>query len=1006
MTILFLRRNGMPVDFLTDAERERWECFPDAIPQDDLYVFFLLSAEDTREVRRQRDPQNRLGYALQLCILRYLGFVPDDLQATPHEVVTFVSEQLEIDPHVLPFYASRRRTQTDHQLHVQAYLKFRRATPLDFYALHTWLVERALEHDKPTLLLQLACEKLYREKIVRPGVTRLERLVATARDQAHDETFHRLTPLLTEERKAFLAGLLTPDPQTGRTRLSWLRQEAVSHVASQIIATLHKIAFLHDTGVPQWDLASLNPNRAKWLAQIGWKSTNQHLQRMPPLRRYPVLVAFLQQALLHHTDVVVELFDQCVWGCHSEARQELEEFRKAIARSTNEKLKLFRDLGYVLLDDEIEDPDVRAVSFERVPKKVLQAAIDETQDLIRPRPDDAIDFFGKRYSYLRQFVPLFLQTLTLRAQGPDDTVLRAVEVIRDLDRVPTRRPVPKNAPLALVTDAWRPYIREPDGEISRRYYELCTLWHLRSALRSGRIWVEHSRRYADPDTYLIPPAEWPSRRLEVIRQTGTPSDGLKRLEAREAELEACMAQVEKLLARKDSHIRVEDDELILSPLAADKRPASAEVLEDLITARLPQVELSELLIEVDAWTHFSDHFVHAAHTDTLRPTLLPHLYASILAHACNFGLEQMAHSTDVSYQQLAWCTTWYMREETLETAFTTLVNYHHKLPFSQVWGSGILSSSDGQRLPVSGKNRHAHAFPPTLGYGQGLTFYSWTSDQLSQYGSKPVIITARDATYVLDAILGNETELAILEHTTDTAGATEIIFALFDLLGLRFTPRLRDIGSRRLYRSGTIDLHNYPRLHPHITGRINRQRVLDWWDAMLRVTGSMKLGHVTASLLVQRLQAYPQQNALAQALQEYGRLVRTLHVLRWYANNEDRRRVMRQLNKGEALHDLRAYLMIANKGHLRRKRGDELVNQASCLNLVTNAVILWNTVYMAEAVAQLKREGYPVNESDLAHIWPSRYEHINVYGRYHFNIEEARRRKGLRPLRHSGSAIS
>ena len=79
----------------------------------------------------------------------------------------------------------------------------------------------------------------------------------------------------------------------------------------------------------QWDLASLNPNRAKWLAQIGWKSTNQYLQRMPPQRRYPVLVAFLQQALLHHTDVAVELFDQCLWGCHSEAKQELEEFRNS-----------------------------------------------------------------------------------------------------------------------------------------------------------------------------------------------------------------------------------------------------------------------------------------------------------------------------------------------------------------------------------------------------------------------------------------------------------------------------------------------------------------------------------------------------------------------------------------------------------------------------------------------------------------------------------------------------
>jgi TnpA family transposase len=629
----------------------------------------------------------------------------------------------------------------------------------------------------------------------------------------------------------------------------------------------------------------------------------------------------------------------------------------------------------------------------------------ETQVLIRPRPDEAIDFLGKRYSYLRQFVPLLLHTLTLRAHGPDDTVLRAVEGIRDLARVPTRRPVPKDAPLALVTDAWRPDIREADGTLSRRYDELCTLWHLRSALRSGRVWVEHSRRYADPDTYLIPPAEWPSRRLEVIRQTGTPGEGLQRLREREAELEACMAQVETLLARKDSHLRIEDEELILSPLEADNRPASAEALEDLITARLPLVELSELLIEVDAWTHCSDHFIHAAGTETLRPALLPHLYASIVAHACNVGLEQMAHSTNISYQQLAWCTTWYRRAETLEAAFTTLVNYHPQLPLSQAWGSGILSSSDGQRFPVSGKNRHARMFPPTLGYGQGLTFYSWTSDQLSQYGSKPVIITARDATYVLDAILGNETELAMLEHTTDTAGATEIIFALFALLGRRFTPRLRDIGSRRLYRSGTIDLHHYPRLQPHITGRINRQRVLDWWDDMLRAAGSMKLGHVTASLLVQKLQASPQQNALAQALQEDGRLVRTIHVLRWYANNDDRRRVMRQLNKGEALHDLRASLMIANKGQLRRNRDDELVNQASCLNLVTNAVILWHTVYMAEAVAQLKREGYPVNESDLAHIWPTRYAHITVYGRYYFNIEEAQKREGLRPLRRTGSPI-
>lgn len=77
---------------------------------------------------------------------------------------------------------------------------------------------------------------------------------------------------------------------------------------------------------------------------------------------------------------------------------------------------------------------------------------------------------------------------------------------------------------------------------------------------------------------------------------------------------------------------------------------------------------------------------------------------------------------------------------------------------------------------------------------------------------------------------------------------------------------------------------------------------------------------------------------------------------RWDAHNDDRRRVMRQLNKGDALHDLRAYMMIANKRHLRRKRGTELINQASCLNLMTNAIVLWNTVYGHRRFALLRAD--------------------------------------------------
>jgi hypothetical protein len=287
--------------------------------------------------------------------------------------------------------------------------------------------------------------------------------------------------------------------------------------------------------------------------------------------------------------------------------------------------------------------------------------VEETAGLIRPHPDAAIDFFGKRYSYFRQFVPTWLQTLTFHAQDPEAPVLRAVDTIRTLDEAPTPRPVPKEAPLAIVTDPWRPYIREPGGTLSRRYYELCTLWHLRSALRAGDVWVAHSRRYADPATYLIPAAAWPHRRPEVLRQTGTPGEGEPRLRERETELDHWLTQVHRRLARKDSDLRVEDKRLVLTPLDAEARPASAAALADQITARLPRVDLSDLLIEVDTWTHFSSYLLHAANSEPLRPAFLPYLYAGLVAQACNFGLEQMAHSTELAYECLALCATWHLR---------------------------------------------------------------------------------------------------------------------------------------------------------------------------------------------------------------------------------------------------------------------------------------------------------------------------------------------------------
>src|SRR5881398_174324 len=122
----------------------------------------------------------------------YLGFAPDDLLTAPSSVVKYVARQLGVSPEALKQYGTRPQTRTDHLQEILSYLEFREAGATDLQALAAFLLERALEHDKPVVLFQVACEHLKSEHIVRPGVTTLERMVIAAREQAERETYRRL----------------------------------------------------------------------------------------------------------------------------------------------------------------------------------------------------------------------------------------------------------------------------------------------------------------------------------------------------------------------------------------------------------------------------------------------------------------------------------------------------------------------------------------------------------------------------------------------------------------------------------------------------------------------------------------------------------------------------------------------------------------------------------------------------------------------------------------------
>jgi len=265
------------------------------------------------------------------------------------------------------------------------------------------------------------------------------------------------------------------------------------------------------------------------------------------------------------------------------------------------------------------------VIYHHIPRVNLQMAVKEAHAL--RRPSSALDFLDDHYSYVRQFAPQFLETLSFQSHQDNDTVLEAMAVLRSLNAA-NQRKLPDNVPLAFVMDNWRRFVM-PQGHPTRRAYELCMLSTLRDKLRSGDIYLPHSRRYTDPETFLIPRPTWPQLKADVCQELDLDPTGHTRLSDRAQQLKALLPRVDRLLDRSDG-IRIEDGELIVPMDDAADFPESVQALDEQMRRRIPDIDLTDLLLEVDQWTGFSQSLTHAGGGQPRTEDLLLHLHASML----------------------------------------------------------------------------------------------------------------------------------------------------------------------------------------------------------------------------------------------------------------------------------------------------------------------------------------------------------------------------------------
>ena len=995
----------LPVSFLTPDQAARYGRYEGEPTDEQLTQYFYLDDADRQIIRQHRGAHNQLGFALQLTTVRFLGTFLSDPSDVPTNVRFYIAQQIAVSPQTrLDFYVSGR-ARKDHVAEIRQLYGYRdfQDQP-EHFRLVRWLYSRAwLSAERPSVLFDLATARLVEQKILLPGVTTLTRLIAQVRDRASQRLWQQLNHGIDASLQESLESLLQSQPDKRQTRLDQWRRPITKDSAPGLVKAIDRWKEVQTFADQLPPMGHVPSGRLRALARYATAAKAHAISTLSEDRRIATLVAFVRVFAIRAQDDALDLFEQVMTNLLRRSNTRGDQERLRTLQNLDMAARRLRTALTPVLDDTITDEQLRLAIFTQQSRSQILEAIEAVDRLTQP-PDDRnyYENIVAQYGLVRRFLPRLLDILPLQATPAGQTALAAWRLLREYPDA--RRKIPwEEAPCKGMTAAWRRMVYPKDKDPSYAAYTLWVLTRVHEGLRRRDLYVTPSDRWDDPRSQLVSGKDWEALRPQILRTLNLPADpevALKRMS--QLLNEAYQTVAAHWDDNSDVRLDEKDGSLILTPLDELEEPASLIALRESVSTLLPRVELPELLLEIQRWTGFIDAFTHISEGGVRVSDLESSICAVLVAEACNIGLEPLVRPDvpALTYDRLMWVQQHYVRADTITQANNRLVEYHSGLSLTKTWGGGEVASADGLRFVVPVRTVNAGPNPQYFGVGRGVTYYNFTSDQFSGLHGIVIPGTLRDSMYLLELVLEQQTNLRPTQITTDTAGYSDIVFGLFSLLGYQFSPRLADLGEARFWR---LDPQaDYGPLNSLSRHRIHQDLIVRHWDDLLRVAGSLETGAVNATQLIRALQRNGKPTVLGRAIAEWGRIPKTLHLLRYIDDPQYRRQNLNQLNRGEGRHRLARAVFHGRRGELRQRYREGQEDQLGALGLVVNTIVLWNTQYMEIALNYLRKKGVMVQNADVQRLSPLRNKHINFLGQYNFALPEAVEHGGKRPLRTTG----
>lgn len=991
--------------------------FPPEFTGDERKRFFNLSKLTNELLESFRTPTNEVGFVLQLGYFKAVNkfFVA---QRFHQRDVEFVARRLEFSLEEIDFEKYINTTFERHQDIILENLGFQKFNEQSKRLLTEEALSLCSNQMKPRFMFMSLVDFLRGEMTEVPGYNTLCEVITNALRQFEKELLSLIEKHISSQEKYFLNELLkvneeylieeNRDLKIKRYRITLLKKSSQSTKPARIrenINDMECLKTLFGNIEPVIKHLGLAPEIIRYYAQVLIKSQVFQIYRREE-NKYLLLIAFVIHQYYKLNDVLIDILMQATQtAINVSAREHKENFYEArqsryqiindISRVLNDHVSIFRRIEEVIHSQGFTDEEKIQTVKLLLSKKNRheyseiqeQLALLERESSRIIKDDDYYTTAESKSLKLQNRVSEIVKHLDFDKETSGKTIINAIEYYKRRAGI-----LEANAPLDFLEIGEQDIMFDEKGNFRISLYKFLLFGKIVSAIKSGALNLRHSYRYRAFDDYLIPQDVWDVRKVEFLERAG-----LKKFEDFQ-ELESNLKQTinsqyritnETINTGKNEHVKItpEGKLKVLTPKAEKDTP-------DAIANLFPKnrfVPLFEVLSTTNKLSNYLDSFEHWQIKHNREKPEEKVFFAGIIGYGCNLGIRKIAKiSNNIKQSELENTVNWYFSIDNLNRANDRILELVEQLQLPSLFKKEkdiTHTSSDGQKFNISVDSLNANYSYKYFGKGKGVSVYAFIDESHRLFYSTVISSSEREAAYVIDGLMYNDVVQSDI-HSTDTHGYSEMIFGVTHLLGISYAPRIKNFKEQRLYsfeKTSELKALNYA-IMPD--GRIDTKIIRENWDNILRFITTIKLKETTASQLFRRLSSYSRQHPLYRALKEFGKIIKTIFLLKYIDDVELRQTIEKQLNKLESSNKFAKAVFYGNNQEFQQAVKEEQVITEGCKRLIQNAIVCWNYLYLSQLIynAEIETEKQNLIQT-IRNGSVVTWQHINLQGEYDFSEE-------------------